>query len=166
MPLPDPWSESLVWRIPTVDDGTGFLDSRGFDPPTPWIQALAAVGRDLRCLRYGRDADTDRLVWDLAINSDYYVSIGWQGTRGISSFGIGEGLTMETPFAEAAAWVAEVVQDNLAGYDFVQWPSRGRHLLLPRLRDGRPVWIDPHGDVIVSPIGQLCKHADLWPPPE
>ncbi len=73
-------------------------------------------------------------------------------TGGISSFGIGDGgLTMETPFAEAAAWVAEVVQDNLAGYDFVQWPSRGRHLLLPRLRDGRPVWIDPHGDVIVSP---------------
>lgn len=162
MHLFDPWSDSLVWRLSMVDDGSGFVDSPGFDPPAPWAQALAAIGRDLRCLRYGRDADTDRLVWDFAINSDYYVSIGWQGVRGIGGFGIGGGLSMDAAFSEAAAWVAEVVQDNLAGYDFIQWPSQGRHLLVPRLRAGQPVWVDPHGDVTISPIGELCDNAQQW----
>nr|WP_258955554.1 hypothetical protein [Rhodococcus erythropolis] len=59
---------------------------------------------------------------------------------------------------------AEVVVDRLiwtklAGYDFVQWPSRGRHLLVPRLRDGEPVWMDPHGDATISRIGELCKNS-------
>ncbi|WP_245672837.1 hypothetical protein [Aldersonia kunmingensis] len=138
-----PWSESLIWRLPMVDDGSGFIDGPGFDPPAPWTQALVAVGRDLRCLRYGRYADTDRLVWDFAINDDYYVLIGWGGAGGLGDFGIGGGLSMDVTFGEAAAWVAEIVQDNLAGYEFVQWPSRGWHVLVPRLRAGEPVWVNP-----------------------
>lgn len=152
-----------MWRLPMFDDESGFVDGPGFNPPAPWTQALAAVGRDLRCLRYGWYADTDRLVWDLAINGDYYVSIGWQGVRGIGGFGIGGGLSMDATFGEAAAWTAEVVQDNLAGFDFVQWPSRGRHLLVPRLCAAEPFWVDPRGDVTISPIGKLCEHADRWP---
>lgn len=75
----------------------------------------------------------------------------------MSGFSYFNALSMETVFADAAVWVADAVQTNLAGYDFVQWPSRGRHLLVPRLRDGEPVWMDPHGDVTISRIGGLCK---------
>ncbi|BCN59584.1 hypothetical protein GS966_12180 [Rhodococcus hoagii] len=165
MPRFDPWNDSLVWRLPMIDGGSGFIDGPGFDPPAPWTRALVAVGRDLRCLRYGRYADTDRLEWDLVIDGNYHVWIGWQGVRGIGGFGIGGALSMDATFGESATWVAEVVQDNLAGYDFVQWPSRGRHLLVPRLRAGEPVWVDPHGDVTVGPVGELCEHADLWRTP-
>lgn len=145
-----------------VRDASGFIESPGFDPPAPWAQALAAVGRDLRCLRFGRCVDTDQLVWDLSINNECRVSIGWQGVRGLGGFGVGAGLMMDATFGEAAAWIAEVVQDHLAGYEFVQWPSRGRHLLVPRLHSAESVWVDPHGDVAISPIGKLCEHADRW----
>ena len=158
----DAWDDSLVWRIPMLGHASGLVDGPGFDPPTPWAQALAAVGRDLRCLRFGRYVDTDRLVWDMVINSDYYVSIGWQSVRGLGGFRIGAGLTMDATFGEASAWTAEVVQDNLAGYEFVQWPCRGRYLLVPRLHATESVWVDPHGDVTISPIGKLCEHADRW----
>ncbi len=161
MPRVDPWNEdSLIWRIPVVDSESGPIEGPDVDPPVPWVKALAAVGRDLRCLRYGRYVDTDKLVWDLSINGDYYVFVGWQSIRGIGGFNTGGGLTMDASFGEAAAWIAEVVQDNLAGYEFVQWPSRGSHLLVPRLRSAEAVWIDPHGDVTICPIGTLCEYAD------
>ncbi|MFC0446994.1 hypothetical protein [Rhodococcus jostii] len=41
---------------------------------------------------------------------------------------------MDAPYPQAAVWVADTTQGELAGYDFVQWPSRGRHMLNPRLR--------------------------------
>ncbi len=96
---------------------------------------------------------------DSRIPARIQASIGWQGTRDISGFSYFNALSMETAFADAAVWVADAVQTNLAGYDFVQWPSRGRHLLVPRLLDGEPVWIDPHGDVTISRIGELCKNS-------
>ena len=134
-------------------------------------QALAAVAQDLRCLRFGPEVVVDRLIWEFSINSDYNVTIGWQGARNIGGFShfdampmedampMDDAISMDTAFADAAVWVADIVQTKLAGYDFVQWPSRGRHLLVPRRRDGEPVWMDPHGDVTVGRIGELCKNA-------
>lgn len=163
MPLPDPWNhDSLTWRIPLADNASGAGEGPGFDPPEPWTQALAAVARDLRCLTFGRDVKVGRLEWNFAINGEYYVSIGWQGAGGISGFSCGHGLTMDATFGEAAVWVADTVQGELAGYDFVQWPSWGRHLLVPRLLAGEPVWVDPHGEMVIGPIGQLCRHIDRW----
>jgi len=69
---------------------------------------------------------------------------------------------MNTSFAEAAVWVADTAQGELTGYDFVQWPSRGGHLLLPRQVDDAAVWIDPHEDRVVSLIGDLCCHVSSW----
>ncbi|MFD4180924.1 hypothetical protein, partial [Rhodococcus sp. NPDC058514] len=146
MPLPDPWNrDSLVWRIPLAGGAAESDDNPGVDPPEAWVRALAAVALDLRCLRYGREVNVGRLVWDLAVDSEYFVSIGWQGARGVGGFSRGEGLTVDASFGEAAVWVADTVQSELAGYDFVQWPSRGRHLLLPRLLATNPAWVDPHG---------------------
>ena len=67
---------------------------------------------------------------------------------------------MDAPFTEAAVWVANTVQSDLAGYDFVQWPSQGQRMLLPRKRDDGPVWIDPHTDDTVAAVGELCQHID------
>ncbi|OWY81527.1 hypothetical protein [Rhodococcus sp. BUPNP1] len=121
-----------------------------------------ATVRDLRCLPYSRGVGCDRLMWELSIGRTYAVIIGWHGAAAISGFGLCQGLSMNTSFAEAAIWVADTAQAELAPYDFVQWPSRGRHLLRPRQVDDAVVWIDPHDDRVVSLIGELCSHVSVW----
>ncbi|GAA4821796.1 hypothetical protein [Tomitella cavernea] len=166
-----PWGEEcFVWRVSQSGLGSGAGSGRvsgpGFAPPVTWWRALEAVVRDLRCLRYGREVDVDQLEWWLSIRDDHFVSIGWESGRGVGGFGgmTGlTGLTMDASYGEAAVRTAEAVQDDLAGYEFVQWPSRGRHLLTPGVRAGEPFWVDPHGDVAVAPIGELCKHVGRWP---
>lgn len=153
--------DRLLWRFAIVDDKPDFYDSPAMrlDPPGAWVDAVVAVARDLRCLRYGRDVQPDRLVWDLSIGATYAVTIGWNGTAGISGFSLCDGLLMDASFCEAAVWVADTAQTELAGYDFVQWPSRGRQLLRPRQVRGTPAWLDPHIDSVISQIGQLASAA-------
>ena len=165
MPVWDPDdAEQLTWRFKVVGDVVEFYDTPGaqLDAPQAWVEAVVVTARDLRCLRYGRAVDPDRLMWELSIGRTYAVTIGWHGTAGISGFGLCQGLSMNTSFAEAAVWVADTAQGELTGYDFVQWPSRGGHLLLPRQVDDAAVWIDPHNDRVVSLIGDLCCHGSPW----
>ncbi|MFD9667148.1 hypothetical protein ACFWAY_37020 [Rhodococcus sp. NPDC059968] len=63
-----------------TDDGPDFHDTPGFEPPAAWLLAIAAVVRDLRCLRYGRDVQVERLVWELAISDQNAVTLGWRGS--------------------------------------------------------------------------------------
>ena len=140
------------WRIPLVGEAPG-------EVPDEWIAALAAIVRDLRCRRYGRVVSFDGLEWELAVTSEGWVHIGMArlpGDADLNPFSIGRGYTLETTTAQAIVWVAEVVQGELAGYEFVQWPSDGRRLLTPSLRGGDAVWIDPSTSSIVSAIGALC----------
>ncbi|MBA8962924.1 hypothetical protein ACVH9Z_40520 [Rhodococcus opacus] len=161
MPIQDLWNQdSLVWHFGLFDGGPAIGSDHDVEAPQVWVRALEAVARDLRCLRYGRDVRLGGLVWELAVNGDYAVTIGWQGVHGISGFSRCDGLSMDVPFAEAAVWVADTVQSDLAGYDFVQWPSQGQRMLLPRKRDDGPVWIDTPTDDTVAAIGELCQHID------
>ena len=50
-----------------------------------WSGRSVAAGC-LRWLRYGRDVRPRLLVWELSIGDEYAVTIGWNGTRGISGF--------------------------------------------------------------------------------
>ncbi|TSD93659.1 hypothetical protein FOS14_22660 [Skermania sp. ID1734] len=160
MSVRNPWTEDqLVWHIPMFDKASTPDGNPTFDPPAAWVRALEAVAHDLRYLRYGRNVRIDRLTWEFGIDTNYSVHIGWDGRDGIGGFGLCEGLSMDAPFAEAAVWVAETVQWDLAGYEFVQWPSRGHHLLIPRLRAGTAVWINPHADVTVARVGELSANV-------
>ncbi|MCD5422704.1 hypothetical protein LRS71_24655 [Rhodococcus pyridinivorans] len=71
-----------------------------------------AVARDLRCLRYGSDVQPDRLVWAPSVGPEYAVTIGWNGTVGISGFA----LKMNASFCESAVWVADtqVIETKLS----------------------------------------------------
>jgi len=155
VPLRD-WlnEDALVWRFPL------FEQAPKTDAPEAWVAAFGAVARDLQCLRYGRAVTLDGLLWELIVNDEYYVIAGWHRPEeyvgDVGGFGIGHGLVMDAPVNEATVWVADVVQNELAGYEFVQWPSEGKHPLLPRLREQRPVWANPHTEDIVAPIGELC----------
>lgn len=163
MPTCDPQGDDvLVWRLPME----GQLPERymGTAAPEAWVRALGAVGRDLNCLRCGREIAVDNLRWVLEVNPTYAVSVGWDACDGLGGWRIGRGLTMDTnymdtTYEEAAVWAADTTQAQLAGYEFVQWPSRGEQLLAPVLRDAAPVWVEPHTGAVVAPLGQLCERA-------
>ncbi|TQC42887.1 hypothetical protein EEB14_46235 [Rhodococcus sp. WS4] len=161
MPMSDWNQDSLVWRFAMTDGGPDFHATPGFEPPTAWLLAIGAVVRDLRCLRYGHNVEVDRLVWELEINDQYAVTVGWRGP-GVGGFNLCHGVSMDAPYSQAAVWVAETTQGELTGYDFVQWPSRGLHILNPRLRQEGPVWVDPHTDTVVAIIGELCEQHAAW----
>jgi hypothetical protein len=74
----------------------------------------------------------------------------------LGEFSIGRNYALETTPAQAMVWVAEVVQEELAGHEFVQWPSDGWRLLTPELRNGDAIWVDPSTNRVVSQIDALC----------
>jgi hypothetical protein len=141
------------WLVPL---GTSPPD----DLPEWWAFAVAAVSHDLGLRRHGRTIDLDHVVWNLASDADGSMYIGvvmasvgdlepqWPGRTA--------GFLVETIAAQAAVWMAETVQDELAGYEFVQWPIHGQRLLLPRIVDGAAVWVDPSSGISVAPVGGLA----------
>lgn len=158
MPLPKLGNDDLlVWRFGIAADEPDVVDMPGADiePPTVWVDAIITVATDLRVLRYGRVVDPDRLVWELAVTGQDTVMIGWGTTAHVGGFRVGEGMQVETSFAAAAVWVADIAQTELGGYEFVQWPSRGEHALRPRETDRVPVWLDPRTERLIAPIGEL-----------
>ncbi|KJV03304.1 hypothetical protein [Rhodococcus sp. PML026] len=145
-------ADSLVWQLPMYSSTVVPQNNPGFDPPAAWVRALDAVARDLECLRVGRQVSMHSLVWEFEINPDYCVIIGWSG-GGFYGFGRGDGMSMDADYPDAVEWVAETVQTELAGYEFVQWPSRGKHLLHPHGAQ----WVDPQDNAVVADIGSLCS---------
>jgi hypothetical protein len=140
------------WRIPPDGHAQD-------DVPDQWVAGVEAVGRDLGCRRYGRAVSFEGVEWELTVMSGGWVSIGMvtlADDADLYQFSIGRGYALETTPAQAMVWIAEVVQDELAGYEFVQWPSDGWRLLTPELRNGEAVWVDPSTDNVVSQIGALC----------
>ncbi|ORB34700.1 hypothetical protein BST41_30370 [Mycolicibacterium porcinum] len=127
--------------------------------PAEWAAAVAAVTRDLGCRRNGRAVSLESVEWTLAVFSDGSVAIGFATTADdadLSAFSVGRGFALEATCAQAMVWVASVVQDELAGYEFVQWPSDGSRLYAPDLIDGTAVWVD-HAGRVIAPIGALCR---------
>lgn len=104
----------------------------------------------------------DGVEWTLTVFSNRSVAVGMRTLADgadLGAFSAGRGFVLETTPAQAMVWVASVVQDELAGYEFVQWPSDGRRLLTPDLRGGQAVWVD-RGDRVVAPIGALCDEPE------
>ncbi|MFC6011118.1 hypothetical protein [Nocardia lasii] len=150
--------DRLVWAFRVGASGPEYLEvpGTGLDVPQAWMDAVVAVAGDMGCLRFGREVVLDRLVWEFSIGAAYTVAIGWRPGSDLGGFTKGEGVPMGADFGDAAVWVADTVQGELAGYEFVQWPSHGRHLLRPRRVDGIPVWVDPITDQMVCAIRELC----------
>lgn len=146
------------WRVPLVDQAPT-------DLPDQWVAALAAVAVDLQYRRHGRAISFDGVEWELRVIAEGSVSIGMTKVTDdsdLGEFSIGRGFTLETTPGQAKVWAAEVVQDELAGYEWVQWPSDSERLLTPELRHGDAIWVDPSTERVVSQIGALCA-ADEHP---
>jgi SAM-dependent methyltransferase len=148
------------WRVPLIGQAPS-------EVPDEWGAALAAVALDLRCRRQGRVICFDGVQWELAVNSQDWVSIGMAkltDASDLGEFSIGRGYALKTTLTQAMVWVASAVQDQLAGYEFVQWPSDGWRLLDPTVRNNEPVWVDPSTGSVVSPIGALRDLAEAPEP--
>ncbi|WP_374212597.1 hypothetical protein [Rhodococcus tibetensis] len=96
MPISEWNQDSLVLRFVMTDDGPDFYEPPGFEPPAAWRLAIGAVARDLSCLRYGRDVQVERLVWELAISDQYAVTIGWRGPA-VGGFNLCHGVRRKPP---------------------------------------------------------------------
>lgn len=149
----------LSWRFALPRGAVKIYDDPGFAAPDAWLAAIAAVARDLRCRQYGREFDVDWLMWELSVFDDWSVGVAGQA-RGLGGFGLRSFVsTLDTPAAEATVWIADMVQTDLAGYESIQWPSRGKRMLEPRLAGGDAVWIDTESGKSVAAIGGLCGAA-------
>jgi hypothetical protein len=147
------WEGAGRWRVSLVGQAPDNV-------PGQWVTGLAAVTRDLRCRRYGRTVSIEAVEWELTVTSEGWVAIGLAkltDASDLSPFAICQSYTLETTPAQAMVWTAEAIQDELAGYEFVLWPSDGRRLLTPEIRAGEAVWIDSSTDSVVSRIGALCE---------
>jgi len=78
------------------------------------------------------------------------------GAADVDDFQRCQGYRLDTSPAQATVWLADTVQDHLAGYEFVQWPTTGPRLLVYTLVDDRALWVNPHNRITTAPIGALC----------
>ena len=146
-------SDSIGWQIPIAQS------EMPADLPSQWATALQAVTHDLHVLRVGTEIDVDRLVWRIELNAEDWISIGLHTDsapreNSIVGFLVGSGFTLDASAAQCIVWAAETVQDELAGYSYVQWPSEGGALFKPALVDGAANWITPIHAMSI-PIGSL-----------
>lgn len=141
----------LCWQFLIGDDPPG-------DLPAAWAAATRAVARDLGCRRHGRRISFDNVRWEIAAdNGSVCVGFAPPGTTDIGAYLRGNDYRLETTAAQATVWMADDVQYELTGYEFVQWPIAGRHILVPRIVDDQAAWVDPKTNAVIAAIGELCQ---------
>ena len=142
------------WRFPFDGDPPA-------DLPVTWAIAARAVTDDLRCRRHGRRITFAHAVWSFAV-ADGWISLGFETpfSADVGSYQSCLGSELETSPEQAVVWLAQNVQDELTGNEFVQWPIAGQRILDPRLVDDHAVWVDPGTNTVIAPIGELCAAAE------
>jgi hypothetical protein len=115
------------------------------------------VTRDLDCRRHGRPITFANVGWCFVV-SDEWLAVGFEAPSdaGLGAYQRCLSYRLETSAAHATVWLADDVQYELAGYEFVQWPIAGRRILDACIVDDHAVWVDPTTDTVTASIGQLC----------
>ncbi|GGG25894.1 hypothetical protein GCM10007304_44660 [Rhodococcoides trifolii] len=153
-----PFARTLVWQLPT----SGAVDVPHTDvaarPPEVWIEALAAVSRDLRCRKYGGPVVNDRLRWQLTFDTDYLVTVGLLDIDTALGWAHRGRLAVDASYATAVAWIASTVQSHLSRIDHVDWPAHGGRTLVLTTVAGLGVWQDHYGEHGIE-IGNLCRQG-------
>jgi hypothetical protein len=103
--------------------------------------------------------DFGDVAWELTVDAGGWMLIGLarlSDNADLSGFTRGRGYAVDATPGQATVWIAEAIQDELAGYEFVQWPMAGQRLLDPQLVDGQALWVDTSTSRVVARIGSLC----------
>lgn len=144
----------LCWQFVVGDEPPG-------DLPAAWASATRAVSRDLGCRRHGRRISFDNVMWKIAAdNGSVCVGFALAGDADVSAYQRCNSYRLDTTAAQATVWMADDVQYELTGYEFVQWPIAGRRILAPQIIDDKAAWVDPTTDAVIAPIGELCNALD------
>ncbi len=139
------------WEFPIGEDPPS-------DLPAAWASASRAVTRDLGCRLHGRRISFHNVFWTiLTDNGSVCVGFELAGDADVSPYRRCLEYRLDTTTAQATVWMADDVQYELGGYEFVQWPIAGQHTLIARIIDDQAVWVDPKTGAVISPIGQLCR---------
>jgi hypothetical protein len=141
----------LCWQFLVGDDPPG-------DLPAAWASATRAVTRDLGCRQHGRSIGFDNVMWKIAAD-DGSVCVGFAlaDDADVGAYQRCNSYRLDTTAAQATVWMADDVQYELTGYEFVQWPIAGRRILMPQIIDDQATWVDPKTDAVIAPIGELCQ---------
>jgi hypothetical protein len=151
----------MSWDVPDRSWQFAIDGAPPADLPAAWATATRAVTRDLACRRYGRPITFANVLWRFVVSDDW-VALGFE-TRGDADVGAYQrclSYRLETSPTQALAWLADDVQYELTGYEFVQWPIAGQRILSPRIVDNRAVWVEPATNTVTAPIGGLCAAPD------
>jgi hypothetical protein len=141
----------LCWQFLVGDDPPG-------DLPAAWASATRAVTRDLGCRRHGRRISFDHVMWKIAAdNGSVCVGFALAGDADVGAYQPCNNYRLDTTAAQATVWMADDVQYELTGYEFVQWPIAGRRILVPQIIDDQATWVDPKTDAVIAAIGELCQ---------
>lgn len=147
----------LCWQFLVGDDPPS-------DLPAAWASATHAVTHDLGCRRHGQRIGFDNVMWKIAAHEGFvWVGFALAGDADVGAYQRCNSYRLETTAAQATVWLADDVQYELTGYEFVQWPSEGRRILAPRLIDGQATWVEPETDTVIGLIGALCPAAPARP---
>ena len=102
-------------------------------------------------------------MWKIAAD-DGSVCVGFAlaGDADVDAYQRCVGYRLDTTAAQATVWLAGDVQDELTGYQFVQWPIAGRRILVPQIIDGQARWVNPRTDAVIASVGELCHAAEVF----
>ena len=96
-------------------------------------------------------------MWSILADHDAVcVGFALTGEADVGAYRRCMGYRLDATAAQALVWVADDVQYELAGYEFVQWPMAGRRILVPQIVGGRAAWVDPITGTAAAAIGELC----------
>ncbi|WP_454792934.1 hypothetical protein [Mycolicibacterium lutetiense] len=109
----------LCWQFLVGDDPPS-------DLPAAWASATRAATRDLDCRRHGRPISFDNVMWKISA-ADGSVCVGFALAG--DAYQRCNSYRLDTTAAQATVWMADDVQYELTGYEFVQWPIAGHRIL-------------------------------------
>ncbi|OBB08194.1 hypothetical protein A5668_13300 [Mycolicibacterium fortuitum] len=151
----------MLWDVPDRRLSFAVGANPPADLPDAWAAAARAVTRDLQCRRHGRPISFGNVGWRFVV-ADEWVAVGFDSPddANVGTYESCMGYLWKTSAAQALVWLADDVQDHLAGYEFVQWPIAGQHMLRAELVDDDAVWLDTGTNAVVARIGELCAATD------
>lgn len=154
----------MSWDAPERRWKFSFGDDPPDDLPAAWALASRAVTRDLGCRRHGRLISFHNVWWTI-LADDGSVCVGFElaGDADVGAYRRCNGYRLDTTVAQATVWLADDVQYELTGYEFVQWPIAGQDILVPQIIVDRATWVDPTTGTVIALIGELCQAPDTPP---
>jgi hypothetical protein len=153
--------EAMSWDAPERCWRFAIGDEPPADLPAAWATATSAVTRDLDCRRHGRPITLANVMWRFVVSGES-IAVGFEtpGDADVGAYQRCLSYRLETSAVQALVWLANDVQYELAGYEFVQWPIVGQRVLDPRIVDDQAVWVEPSTNAITAPIGELWAIPD------